>query len=68
VSMRREKMEVLHVAKKNAIVMTVIYAGDLTSTNDIATLLGDAWHEYAVQNNVDPVRGMEAIHAFKNKN
>ncbi len=66
-SIRREKMEVLHVEEKKAIVMTVVYEGEPTCAGDLATMLGDAWHEYATQHGIDPVRGMEMIHAFKNK-
>lgn len=64
---RREKTEVFHVKERKAIVMMVTYEGDPESSGDLATILGDAWHEYAVQHNIDPVRGMEMIHAFKNK-
>lgn len=60
-------MEVLHIVEKKAIVMTVIYEGDVEEVEDMATILGDAWHEYAVDHNIDPVEGMELIHAFKNK-
>lgn len=66
-SIKRDKMEVLHVEEKKAIIMTVIYEGTIEHADDICTMLGDAWHEYAITHNIDPVRGMEMIHAFKFK-
>jgi hypothetical protein len=63
-SFRRERTIISNYPETKSVIVEINYSGHLEGVPDIALLIGDAWHNYCVENGFAPAEAMKMIDSF----